>query len=1269
MTEPADIILVPVTTRALVVSNAVRYNQDFARWNLRFAPGTRTDPQESADHRPDIGVFLHWQLPDALCRGRVDLTKQGQGQGQPFFPTAPNRWVVVRYHRPHPVHGAPLPGPAATGWLIHSDYASNHRYSQSHRDGGTSPYLRRTVGQGNDWQVCYIGAKHDLSIEEWNDPGQAPGFLLTAVGPGIPTFASYQPYNENVFSLHDPLNQPGNDTKIDEALVSYLVVGWHSRPEDSPLHPHAVTELLRFHGTGGGALGGAGRPVDDALAALGWAVKGASDTARPLYVGTVLGLDWKLKGEVPPSRRPLTPWKQSLVSTGHSSADALDAVVDECLPGDLERRRQRAQLLHAFHTGLLDVLDNSTVASPEALDAALRTSWFHSSPGGFTWRLTPPRTQDGVPPARQTDFPELRAALRKLNTLQHDCDRAEVHARAALRRWYELWWMSGLDGKPADFMARAVAPAQQAAAAARSDALAKRDQLPQFVCAVQQLLPSGWAVDKLPGAPFYRPAEPVALAYPMGLPPELRLDNSTPPLPCRTPAQILTRAQAPSPPLIPPEPCPAPAHFASLQKALLQQAGARAWETVGRLLGEFWVLDAYTAELLRKGTPRPSDYTDAMVGPGPGQTLPAGAAPWNQPWDPMYLRWSAYCYPVPVVDSAGNSTGYWSFTGTSHRLTAPRKDLDPIGKNPDPYTVQGCSHLSPVPIFTLQKRVAQYLDTYPDTKANEVLHEFRKHIGNWDMISQELTGVNDWFVQRTPFYGDASADAPPGATLTPVPVPPDPHKPVPFTPVLAGQLSFAGLAIVDRFGQLATVVDSTNQQSFRPRTGRDLHVECQGQTDPDVDPPVSTTDAQRFVSLRPRLPQPARLCFEPLSVGSDGIRPIDPDADPTGVDETPACGWILPRAHGSGVAQRALAVYGPRGQALGEVRLVGPAGKEAVGWVPLPGSPFLRPSDITGAPFKQAYPDLYGLLSALVDPDADHASGRTERADRFQALTAAIDIGVPTVAPPTDPETAVVSLLVGRPLVLVRTRLRLELDGPPLPDSSWATAMTAPGPATHPLWKARWNIQLGSPHDLTDGLFGYYTAASAAPGDKAIDYQHLCVGYEIVPEPVYLRTVLHGEALSVAARSAGQPADDTAAAFATLLMDPWSSVEAKTGILPAAKLRLPDGLVNAALRGLSLSLPQAPLLAPLRPPGADHAHAQTTHKLVLPYPLALDKTGRTAVWTERTTDGKWHTLPLVPADGTAHPLDPRPTARSGYLSLIPDSHHQTPAPGHHEEKQ
>ncbi|MFJ9619753.1 hypothetical protein [Streptomyces noursei] len=1269
MTDLADIILVPVTTRALVVSKAVHDLQDFARWGLHFAPGMRKDPQNSADHTPDIGVYLHWQLPDALCRGRVDLTEPGQSQ--PFFPTAPNRWAVVRYHRPHPMRGAPLPGLAVTGWLIHSDYVSTRRYSPSHLDGGTSPYLRRAGGQGNDWQACYIGAKHDLSSGDWHEPDQEPGFRLTAVGPGIPAFASYQPYNENVFSFHDPLKQPGNDTEINEALVSYLVVGWHSRPEDNPLHPHAVTELLRFHGAGGDAQGSPGRPVDDALAALGWIVTGISDTARPLYVGTVLGLDWKRApkdSKLPPSRRPLNPWKQSLVSTGHSSADALDAVADECLPGTPEIRRQRAELLHAFHTGLLDTLDNSTDPSPEALDTALRATWFHRSPGGYTWRLTPPRTQHGTPSARQTDSPELRTALRKLNTFQHDCDRAHVHARAALRRWYELWWMSGLasDDKPADFPARAVTPARQAAAAAQSDTLAKQAQLPQLVRIVQQLLPSGWGVDKMPRAPFYRPTDPVVLAYPMGLPSELRLDNSTPPLPCRTPAQILTRAGAPSPPLVPPEPCPAPAHFGSLRKALLQQAGASAWETVGRILGEFWVLDTYTADLERKTTPRPPVYTDAMVGPGSGQTLPAGAAPWSQPWDPMYLRWSAYCYPVPVIDSAGKSTGHWSFTGTGHQLAAPRKDLDRIGKKP--HTVEGCSQLSPVPIFTLQKRVAQYLDTYPDTRANQVLHDFRQHIGNWDMISQELTGVNDWFTQRAPAYGDASADAPPGPALTPVPVPPDAQTPVPFTPVPAGQLSFARLAVVDRFGQIATVVEKPEeQQSFRPRTGRDLHVACQGQTDPDTDPPVSTTDAQRFVALRPRLPQPARLCFEPLRVGSDGIDPIDPDSDPAGVDETPACGWILPRAHGSGVAQRALAVYGPRGQALGEVRLIGPAGKEAVGWVPLPGSPFLRPADLASTPFRQSYPDLYGLLGALVDPDADHASGPTERADRFRALIAAIDIGVPTVAPPTDPETAVVSLLVGRPLVLVRTRLRLELDGPPLPDSTWTTAMTAPEPATHPLWKARWNIQLGSPHDLTDGLFGYYTAASAAPGNEAIDYEHLRVGYPIVPESAYLRKVLHGEALTVAARSAGQPADNTAAAFAILLMDPWSSVEAKTGVLPAAELRLPDGLVNAALRGLSLSLPQAPLLAPLRPSGADHA--DTAQKLVLPYPLALDSTGRTAVWSERIPGGKWHSLPLVPADGTVHPLDPRPTARSGYLSLIPDSRHQTPAPGRHVEKQ
>lgn len=109
----------------------------------------------------------------------------------------------------------------------------------------------------------------------------APASFLTAVGPGRPAFATFQPYNENVFSIHDDLTGVA-----DQDTISYLVVGWQSDPD---------ADIL---------VGG--RPIDSILARLGWQIirEGKHPVAGSVYCGRVLGLVWDRTGSAPESARP-----------------------------------------------------------------------------------------------------------------------------------------------------------------------------------------------------------------------------------------------------------------------------------------------------------------------------------------------------------------------------------------------------------------------------------------------------------------------------------------------------------------------------------------------------------------------------------------------------------------------------------------------------------------------------------------------------------------------------------------------------------------------------------------------------------------------------------------------------------------------------------------------------------------------------------------------------------------------------------------------------
>jgi hypothetical protein len=74
-----------------------------------------------------------------------------------------------------------------------------------------------------------MGRSVSLEADKWTEPGHS--LKLTAVAPGNPAFAYYQPACNNVFSLIDPLEEhtPDPDT------FSYQVFGWFSNAADDPL--------------------------------------------------------------------------------------------------------------------------------------------------------------------------------------------------------------------------------------------------------------------------------------------------------------------------------------------------------------------------------------------------------------------------------------------------------------------------------------------------------------------------------------------------------------------------------------------------------------------------------------------------------------------------------------------------------------------------------------------------------------------------------------------------------------------------------------------------------------------------------------------------------------------------------------------------------------------------------------------------------------------------------------------------------------------------
>ncbi|MFE7590683.1 hypothetical protein ACFU6K_14885, partial [Kitasatospora sp. NPDC057512] len=1078
MTRP---LLVPVEVEALLVNDDIRTTEPFQRWQPDFYNnlGNHHDPEpEPFDTVDDLdtGVYLQWQLPEALRSGHAE-----PGAADVTFPLVPNRWLVVRYARPT---GQPDTDPTVTGWIVDSDF------NDGGTGDGTSPYLDPSSASP---QPVWIGRSVNLADGPWAEPAGREMFL-TAVGCGLPTFSTYQPYNENVLSFRDTLGDLPGPT----ADLSYAVVGWYSDP---------AKDIVTGTGTGLAAR----------LAELGWSLTDAPQAvSRSLYVGHVPGLAWDNRPNAvrPPSGRP-TDYTVD-VALGHTAADATSALPTTGDPVD-------HQLWTALQYGLLDTLD----ISQAAFDQAAHAAWFGPSPPGYTWEITGTAALPAEDRARQ------EAWLAQLNEDQLALDTTARELIALQRRLYGLWWLRGLpaDEQP-DGFAAACAPELDPTRAdglagqvsALRDRIAALPPVPTGATA-QELqdairayaadhgLPDGCRLKRVAPAPYYQVPDPSIVLRNTGN--RRRVTRDTP-LPCRTPDQLITALSIAGRSVPAPATPPAP-----------DLTGLPETDTLTRVLAE----SALLARAAVTPATDPGTYATALAEDlaAPDRlitgTVAEYTAPWSQPWTPLYLLWEVRLYPLPFRT---DDTDNWAFDGTRYRWqgtnAAPAYDV-----------LRGRSILTALPAFNAAARLAHHAERHPDAPV-EALRRLRDGAADLDLVSQTLDGLNDWFLHR-----HTTVDLPPeaplgdltGAPHTPVPNPGPPDgSESRFQPVRAGQLHLTNVKLVDTFGRACDVVTTTEQQyeQLRPFLAWSVTPDQGRIASPDGDPP-----AYCVAELPPRLLQPARLTFAP-------DRP-----DPA------VCGWLL--ATHLNRADRSLLAYSDQGEGLGELRLtLAPDHSPQVSWQPLPGSPL---PDLDADAFAVAHPELAGFLRTL--RDRGPAS--------FTAMLDVLDDTLGALAPAAglQPENSLADL-AGRPLALIRSRLRFDLDGPPLTSADWDQVLR-PGTAEYPDY--RWNIRLGDPDLPTDGLVGFFTQ-----DDYGLFHTH---GAPADPDP-YL-TPVTGNELRLPARPFTEPDSDDNSTHVVLIADPWLAVHARTDILPVVTLQLPDDIVRTALTRMRVAFRVAALPA------------------------------------------------------------------------------------------
>ncbi|GAA2156894.1 hypothetical protein GCM10009760_58380 [Kitasatospora kazusensis] len=882
-------LIVPVEVAALAVNRATRDTATphvFHRWITTFKdvgqgvpaePDPFSSPEEWTGREDRLGVYLQWELPAALTRGRHD---EEEGIGD--FPLVPNRWLVVRHRESTR---------ALKAWIVESDYLDPMDGSVSFQDPDS-----------DEPSATLIGKSHELT-GPWREPVEAHAPFLTAIGPGLLTFSVFQPYNSNVFSMHDPLlDTPEQDGPPERERLSYLVAGWYAQPDSDIL---AGTDDLA-------AL----------LERLDWTppVGSGSGIRTSVYTGTVLGLDWDLTGPVPDSPCPKPADVTAIVS--NSIAEAV-AELGAQSAGQGALSADEADLFRAFLLGGIDALEERDRPEADILtDRRAHDTAFGPVHGGYRWFIGERGEETGRTTSRAARAAEADT-VADLNRRQAAHDATEADLDAARQHLYHLWWLTHLRKKPSEFTGRIddeLTPTNPDGAAGRVVALARelaaqRAELPwgksetDLAARIDTLYPDYGAraarrLIRVPAEDFEYSADPVLTLQGANLHAPLTRDTA---LPCRTPERLVTRASGTT------------TADVAATAAQIDLTGHQP-PCFPALLSEFLILE----RALKSGAIR--DVTG---------TLPEyGTTPWAMPWQPLFLLWKAEYFPLPLRDG---DEAHWDFVdGSRYRWNGsgqPGKSL----------TVYGRQMLAPTAGHIVDGTLQSYARVRDQLPADAV-RRVRSQAREADYLSQALDGFGAAIAQRQPLAGlqppadDELADLIGNGDYPP----PEPGEfpgkwgdewpASTFQELRAGQLAFLNLAVVDRFGRSVNLITSQPQM---PDTMRPAH-------------PVSDYDSDRLVELGPRLLQPARLRFDFLAAKTDDDTDLTPGANPV-------CAWLLHNR-----LDKSLVVYAPDGAALGELRVtLNAGGQREVSWGALPGS------DVSFRQLEDLAPHAHRLLNAV----------------------------------------------------------------------------------------------------------------------------------------------------------------------------------------------------------------------------------------------------------------------------------------------------------------
>lgn len=622
----------------------------------------------------------------------------------------------------------------------------------------------------------------------------------------------------------------------------------------------------------------------------------------------------------------------------------------------------------------------------------------------------------------------------------------------------------------------------------------------------------------------------------------------------------------------------------------------------GNLLknAHFWEEGSLDCQLLQESivwTNFPKNYLtilkqtlDALFNEQPRRKI--GFYDWkNQPWNPFLLEWAVQFFPLQ-----SGQAGYSSKILENHyKLAVNAIDLSlksTTGTNPFTNPVNqynGASFLSASSRSFLEEDLVDYLSKHllPDYYAalsipsdQQTEDYFSKNfaaIKKWykprdpmasdpiytalrtyeqirspdfNCLAQSLSGFNDALLTyhrvmqldvkdplasetTLPFVEKIGAGLVKASRFAPDSLLRSPLLNNHFNPLRAGAMKIAGLRIIDTFGQVKVVVDITKPEETEVVTSQPLK------------PP---SNCPYPVHFPPRLSQPARLNARWLAAAQQKREMNDHPVT------SPICGWVLPNNLDS-----SLTIYDSEGFALGYL-------DRTVTWRPIPGETV--PTAINAI----ANPYLGQMVSYLI------ARGSPFFLDFLTTINASLE----TIDPDTFAQNQAISLLIARPLALVRARVDLGLQGVPAVsqniDDFSADIFTNKTRTTRNFPKIEFPVRVGDYRQFNDGLIGYWVETKDGYKDNRF----------FAPQSCYVKNPL----IQTLFDSATDTTPDTpinliqtleadSALTLALLIDPRAQVNFTCGVLPAKRISLPPEQYLPALQQIEITFLSAPVLSAL----------------------------------------------------------------------------------------